>query len=238
MSEIEQRQVSGLVPTESERKFFEARVQSDESFLPSLKLLQGTSPELAEDGGANKSGDFYLSILNRNLHQKVIVCIVGRRAHALLMENNRKTKESFDYDSPIFKQIVNTQSTRDQSIRSSWSVGDFLCWLPEENVFCTFFPGVRALRPIAFDLIDYMTEPKSRSIESKKEYPHTNCFEFNSFLQSFGPRYRCMVVKPTPLVPDKSLFPQQEQLEASQKIFYHPVLTETKTEEAPSTVGR
>lgn len=227
-----------LIPTADERKFFDSR--HEDSFLPSLKLLQGTSPELAENDGRNKSGDFYLSVLNRNVGQKVIVCVCDRRVHALLMENGRKSKESFNYNSPIFQLIMSISSTKDQSIRSSWSVGDFLCWLPEENVFCTFFPGVRALRPVAFDLIDYMTTPKERVIESKRDLLHTNCFEFTSFLQNFGPRYRCMVVKLTPLDVERSLFPESLALKSVQEIFIRPVINEQKVEKVnvSGEVGR
>src|SRR3990170_4044441 len=92
-----------LVPSEEEGKYFDSII--DEAFLPSIKLLQGTSPEILKDSRLT-AGQYYLTVRNKSLGNKVLICVCARRAHALLLINNKKTKESFNYKSPIFQEII------------------------------------------------------------------------------------------------------------------------------------
>lgn len=224
-----------IIPQDDERKFFSSI--SDVPFLPSLKLIQGTNPEIEK--GAQQ-GTFFVTLLDRKLTNKVIITVCARRAHALLLENNKKVKESFNYASPIFKEIIATQSTKDQSVRSSYSIGDFLLYLPEEDIFCTFFPGQKTLRPVAFDIIDYGTPPEGRAIDSRKNWPHTNVFTLNSEWKKYGTSFRSFIPVVTPLACDPSFWPTPEALAQPKAIFYKPVIDEMGVEEAPvdTNVGR
>ncbi len=184
--------------------------------------MQGPSPELANNKGLN-AGDYFLSVRETILGPEVIICVVGRRAHALLIENQKKSKESFDYKSPIFQEIMNTPNAKDQSIRSSWAAGDFLVFLPEQDEMCSYFPGARTARYIALDIMDHMKE------DTNKEF-RTNCFTLKSEIRSFGPTNRCQVPLVEPLETDKQYFPSDDQLKSASEIFYRPVKDEMSVE--------
>lgn len=230
---IKPEDIPDLIPSDDARKFFES--QRDDSFLPNLKLLQGTSPELTE---GHKAGNFFISVRNRQIGEKCVICVVGRRAHALLMRDGKKVSESFDKDSPVFKEIINTPSTPNQSVRSSYSIGDFLCYLPEEDEFVSYFPGIKSARPVSYEIIDHMTEVKHRKMESKKSLPHTNCFEMWNQMENFGPKNRCFVPHVKPLDPLQEYFPNQDDFDSAKKIFYSPVVNEVKVEEVTDDVER
>jgi len=208
---------SNLIPSSEEREFF--RGIPDDSFLPSLKLLQGINPELKDT--TLQAGMFFLSVRNKAVGNKVLIRVCERRAHALLLINNKKTKESFNFKSPIFQEIINTKSTSDQSVRSAWSLGDFLVWLPEEQEFASFFPGQKTLRPVALDIIDYMT-PGKKDVQ-------TNCFELYATFDSHGPTRRSWVPKVIPLDKERQdMVPEVLTFKAAHTTFMSPVTSEAK----------
>lgn len=223
-----------IVSTKEEKEYFDSI--PDDSFLPSIKLLQGTNPELSDP--KNQQGDYYLTLHNKNLGKKFKTCIIGRRAHALLMLAGKKAKESFNIKSPIFAVIRNTKSTQDQAVRASYG-HDFLCYLPEDDVFATFFLGQKALRPAGLLIEEHRTKPEERHI-SKAELEYTNCFEIWSYLKKFGPRFQCMAPGVTPLPPEKQYFPSEEAATGPLEIFYRPVQQEVQVTvvQNPTDVGR
>lgn len=210
-------QQHNLIPSAEEREFF--RGIPDDTFLPSLKLLQGVNPELKD--AKLQAGMFFLSVRNKAVGNKVLIRVCERRAHALLLINSKKTKESFNFKSPIFQEIINTKSTSDQSIRSAWSQTDFLVWLPEEQEFASFFPGQKTLRPVGMEIVDYMT-PGVKDIK-------TNCFELFATFDSHGPTRRSWVPKIIPLDSDRQdMIPEILAFKAAHAIFMSPVSNEVK----------
>lgn len=227
----EYQPVVPFTPSDSERSFFEQ--QPEDPFLPSVKLIQGISPET--ERGA-RAGDWWLSVRDKPLGPKFLCSIWGRRAHALMIVSGKKTKESYNSESPIFREIMSTPGDG-QTIITSWSIGDFLVYLPEHDEFGSLFFGRKSSRPAAFIVIDHMTPPDQRKPQQPK-LDHTHCFEISSTVKSFGPKNRCYVPEIKPLERTETFLPDKTALEAALGIFYGPVKNEIKVEVAPSGVDR
>lgn len=216
-----------IIPSEAERA--QMRVMN-KPFLPSIKLIQGISAEVKEEN--IEAGHFLISNTHTNLKQDFTILVLGRRSHALLMINNKKSKESFNFDSPIFKEIMSTPSDRPNGINSFWG-NDFLIYVPKVGEFVTFFCGKPSNREIGWSIVDHMIPFKDRE-KGKTDLPHTNCFQLDSIFETtkFGSDYRCHCPIITPLEPSKEFFPDQNSLESAAKIFHTPVQNEAKVEEA------
>src|SRR5258706_9866637 len=69
-----------------------------QSFLPSLKLMQNTSPEVGNETLCKPpaiAGEFFLTQKNKRL-KTPIICVIAYRPHALLILGGKKVKESFN----------------------------------------------------------------------------------------------------------------------------------------------
>lgn len=223
-------QQNPIVPSEKERAFFES--YPDDSFLPSVKLLQGTSGEIAElhpstGKPMHAIGDFFLTLKNKNLGREVPITVLTRRAHAIMFRDNRKEKESFQYESPLFQEIMHTPNNRAQNLAVNFCIGDFLLWLPSEDTFATFFPGNKTGRPVAFTIIDHMAPLDTRT-EAKKDLMYTNCFVLGSKFRKFGDKNQCFVPIVTPVEPSHDLMPDPALVEPANTMFWAPVEAEAR----------
>ena len=241
MTDLAIKSNSPILPTDKERAFFDA--YPDDGFLPQIKLLQGTSGEIGQlhpqtGKPLHAQGDYYLSLKDRNMGREVKVAVLTRRAHAIMFRNQtEKVGESFNYESPTFQEIMNTPNAKDQSITTSFSIGDFLCWLPEQDNFATFFPGRKSSRPAGFEIIDFMTKPEERN-ESKKELPYTNCFIFGSVYRKFGPKFSAFCPTITPIESTPDLMPDPKLLESALAMFWKPVKEELNLVKNTAPVNR
>lgn len=216
-----------IIPTDAERK--QMRAQS-RAFLPSIKLIQGISKEINKENHV-EAGDFLVSNTNTNLKQGFSICVVGRRSHALLMIDNKKSKESFNFESPVFKEIQNTKSDRDAGINAFWG-DDFLIWIPKAGEFYTLFCGKPSNRETGWCIVDHMT-PLDQREKGREDLPHTNCFTLDSHfeIKKFGENYRCHCPDVIPIEPDKILHPDIQAAELAGQTFYSPVKNEATIEE-------
>lgn len=236
---IKQEWEHPLLLSAADQEKFHAEVASEVDFLPSIKLMQATNKETKDPSLTPKPnpGDFFLTQKNRSLGPRILVCIVGTRSHALCIQNGKKTAESFDPNSPIFKQI---QNTPDKGVETMvmWSKAEYLCWLPEENEYGILFPGKKHTRPQAAEILIYMTPPQSRFIEATQTLPHTPCFSLTGKVKMHGPVKSSYIIGVEPIPYDSSYLPDKESMEATRKLFTAPVQNEPKVVTATSTVER
>jgi len=217
-----------LIP-EADQEKFEAQIAQEVDFLPSIKLLQNTNQECGPAPSDPKAGEFFLTLKNRKLGHKVLICVLGVRPHALLIQGGKKTKESFKFNSPIFKEIQNTPADGVVT-QVMWSGGEFLCWLPAENEWGVLFPGKPKTRPAAGEILTYMRPPQDRKVEASKDLPHTNCFSLVSKLQSWGPVKKSYIIQIVPEEPARSNFPEQESADTARRMFIEPIGKEPNVE--------
>jgi hypothetical protein len=229
-------ELGDLIPSEQETK--QVKMTEDLPFLPSIKLIQGVSSEVERDDISQ--GDFFIGSKDLNVGPRVEIVVFDRRAHALLLDGNKKIKETYRSDSPLFKDIALTPDDRANNIVSFSGLGDWLFWLPEQSIFVTYFCGKRSTRPLTDSILDYLTPITQRTTVLAKEKPFTNSFELYSHFETrlWGPRYKCYIPKVTPL----DLFSEdmdKDLLLRATAIFRAPAAKESTMEEAhPDVIDR
>ena len=214
-----------LIPTDEET----AGGGDSTRFIPAIKLLQGLSKEVGKDG--NEQGQFYVSSDELNLGKEVEIVVVHRRSHALLLEGNKKTLETFNIKSPIWYQIKRTKDDRDREIVKFIGEGDWLWYLPAHNKFFTYFCGKAATYPLTVELKIYMTPPDKRKLEVDRDREWTNHFTLYSEVKTWGDKFRAMSPKVRPLETfDVNEIDMALATEAT-NMFFAPVQAEPDVEE-------
>ncbi len=228
MSEIEkQGTYPPIVPSQQERQ---AAAASTVTFVPPIKLLQGLSSEANE--GNNSAGDFYYKQDTRNLGTKIKIIVLGRRSHAILFVKNVKEKESFDINSPIYKDIKNTRRAKGVSPLSGH---DFCLYIPEHELFTCFHFGKRSHQDTANEILDCMIPPTERpDTKLCKERLYTRYFELYSFWKEWSPDFKAWIPRVTPLVQPEAgtIAVDVAKIDKTLELFYSAVSTEGVVEEA------
>lgn len=223
---------TGLVPSPSLAKQYR-KESTAANFLPALKLLQGVSEECNTEG--NAPGDYFLTVQDKNLKRKVVICIMGFRPHAMFVENGQKTMESFNEDSPVFKEIVTLAKIKHPSgTFAQWAAGEFLVYIPNTFVFAVFFPGSKTARYISFDIFDHMVEIDNRP-ENTKDLPYTNCFELYADMVDYKNGRKAWVPRVLPIEPLAEYFPAASAYNDAMAMFIAPIKAEAEVEEAESS---
>lgn len=186
------------------------------TFHPAIQLLHPNSE--AVTSGKGKAGEFLFG--EHNLSDIVKIFICAQRFHAIYLQNKVRKLESFDFQSPITKEIVAKLRKYQDGEDPRYGLS-FLVYLPELDKFAVFHPNVPSARPVAADIMDHYTPPDERSSEAAKQMPHTNCLILSSsLLKSRNPHY---VPNVTPQQPTKEWAPGNEELKEAMAIFSAPV---------------
>ena len=224
-----------LVPTVAESK---ALVDDSTPFLPSIKLIQPTTDGVNDPDPPYTAGEFFVKTNTINLSSQFRAIVAARRNHALLLENNKITKQSYDYESPLFQEIKNTKNNREEGILSMSGKGDWLFWLPDYNIFVTYFCGKSSNRGLTNDILDYITPPEQRATVLAKEKVETKFLEIYSHWETkkWGDAIKCFVPKCRPLEEEEVLCPDTDRIATDKALFYQPVLL--KVEEAEEESSR
>lgn len=193
-------------------------------FVPNIKLIHSVSQQ-REEPGINE-GDFLFGEIN--LGSSFVFAVVGRRQHAIRFENNVKVKESFNKDSPIFKEIRYGSETR--TLRNT-AGHDFLMWIPSHNIFAAYLFGRNYTFQAARTILMHMTPPANRP-EATQEEVHTNVFTLRSEYRKI---FRCHCPMVEPFLESIDM-PSQKDFERTAANFYAPVKAEVVVEE--STTNR
>lgn len=224
--------VPSLIPTQEETQ----AANTSSNFIQSLKLIQGSAKEVGtEDTQGQKisQGDFFIQSQNITVGDQLEIVVVLRRAHALLIVNNQKTLETFDINSPIWKEIKQTKDNYDEGIVKFVGEGDWLLYLPQYTQFVTFFCGRAATHPLTVMLKKFMTKPDERRNEVDHDLPWTNHFMMRSQVKTWGPKLKAMspTIEPMALYDLKSNVKKDDAQWASDT-FYAPLKQEQQVEEA------
>lgn len=219
-----------FVPSEDEVR--EVGKQSF-NFVPALKLIQATSPDnnmpatlATGEKVFNAPGAWYHSgtKVNYGLEVGVLIC-PGHRPHALEIINGKKTRESFNKDSPIYQDISITRNTKEVLISFGW---EFLIFIPKTASFASLYFGRKSTRAqVPEEIFDYMREPEKRQSESKRELQHTSYFNLYSQFETQG-QNRFWVPHISPLTLTENLLPPKELLNQVYTTFTSIVLSESK----------
>lgn len=190
------------------------------AFHPNLKLIQGTSGEIAN--GAVQ-GEWWLDKTNLTKSLQIVVC--GVRYHAIHIKEKKKVAESYNPDSPVFAAIKGIKNSQQEY---GMHGTDFLIWIPTLQKFSTYLAGKYSSRPTGYEILDYMEPIEQRDNELKKVLPHTNCFNLHSEFVDHGEKYRCFEPRVTPIDPDGDLFPPQDILKSAAAVFTKPIENEAR----------
>ena len=223
--------VPGLIPSEKET----AAAGENKGFVPTLKLIQGMANECGNDdsqGTKINQGDYYIGTDEITLGDNLKIVVVGRRAHALLIEGGKVTKETYDINSPLWKEIKSVKDDYEAGIVKFVGEGDWLLYLPDYKRFVTFFCGKAATYPLTVQLKKFLQNPDERRNEVDKELPWTNHFEMTSKVKNWGDKYKAMVPNITPLQGfDLENEVDKDDGRWASETFYAPLRTEKALEE-------
>lgn len=146
--------------------------RGDPFFLKRLSLAQGLSDSVKKRKA--QLGDFTYGVGDElvNLGPKVRLVVGPLRPHALHLIDGEVEAESFDPSDPVFKKIQSyamSKTKRPQGDSPAFGM-DCLFYIPEKNVFATYFfskTARREARPL-FDLAGQLIELYSVEVEGKK----------------------------------------------------------------------
>lgn len=174
---------------------------SDTSFLPTIKLIHGISPE----AGKIRPGNFL--IRDNDLGSSFNTVVVAKRPHALLLKDKKKVAESFDPASKEFLDIA-TYRISDKSSEQKYYGLEFLMWVPIAGNFGTMLFGLPSNKETG-KLINIFITPRAEREARPKEFPsiswdlpHTNVLTIWSEMKQFGPKQRSFVPNVRPCTED------------------------------------
>lgn len=124
-------------------------LQSESSFLPFMRLIQGDNNKYKEPPYEFKDGDFSLHPNKNdaiNLGREIDIMFVTWRPLAMDF-TGVKPRGTTDRHSDEFKQWRERAESKDEDVKSGYGWGyEALCWLPEEGIFATFWFNTPSLR--------------------------------------------------------------------------------------------
>lgn len=209
-----------LLPSKQEREITQRSVSG---FIPAIKLLQGTSREVA-DSAVGKPGDFFFQGTNLGNRVKIIVC--DRRPHAILFENNQNTMESFDPGSELWETIATTPRNYPQRIEPVHG-NEWLMYICSIGEFGAMICGKASSKPMSDEIIDHITPIKQRKVAARG-LPQTNVFEMWSKFEDklWGANNRSYACHVTALKGDEVgdiTSPSENQIKTAVTIFRAPL---------------
>lgn len=210
----------GLPTAEEVTKEFAQQI-----YHPAFKLLTATDPEVKD--GTYAPNQFFA---HGQVIKNPVIIIVHVRRHAILFENNQKTQESFDPNSPVYKDILEAvQERRGKYPKYVPREGlSFLIYIPEIAEFADFYPAAPTQRPCMGELYTYITPIENRTSDANKQKLFTRVF----LMKSVEVPSKFKNKRPTPealqALPEefKDMSPNSEQLKQAIKVFMRPVLEE------------
>lgn len=129
---------------------FAAALEVD-GFIPSIQLIQNMSKVLVNyDAKVNgdvepKPGMFWLGadkhlgeFDHRTKSGSFPALVCASMPHALVLDGDTPTEESFQWGSPEFERIRGMKKVNGGSVRPMWG-GDTLLWVPQYNSFGIYF---------------------------------------------------------------------------------------------------
>jgi len=213
-----------LIPS---REDTAALQQMSVGYIPSIKLLQMTSPELQSNPGW-KAGEFCRQ--EKHLGTEVKSVVISRRDHAILFNKNSNELESYKLNSPTWKRIAGTKKDNAKQINPIHGM-EWLFWLADYGCFATIICGKPSSKPMSDEIISLIKDPQER-IPAEKDLPHTKVMNIWSVLTPYGPTVKAFACHVTGIPMDEVgdiAYPTKTDIENAVELFLAP----TKVEEAP-----
>ena len=204
-------------------------------YLPNIQIKSPNADDVKD--GTFKAGD--IAVRDNNLGTQTVIVVCHQRWHALLIENGKRTQESYDVDSPISAFLKSEDNAR----KRSWPDYDirrgleFLCYVPACDTFALFHPNTWSARNTGSSTkIKKCIEPMETRSEAGKQLPYTNYFTLSS--RTMTNVHKTPIPHIEPCEPDASMAPKPEELAKATKQFEEPVRAEASISETDDTVLR
>lgn len=193
---------------------------SDLTFIPNIKLLHGSSEEVADSRG--HVGNFFFE--DNELVKEFPIVVLAWREHAILMQNNEKKLESFHPNTDTWNKIAaTTRNYPEDDPRMGYS---FLIFLPSLNKYAIFHPNTPSARPVAVSIMNYMRPMDQRSTNPERELPFTNQFKLTSIIKKTK-KFSFPIPRVIPIDPPTIEFiPKVEDAKRVEQLFFAPVNSE------------
>jgi hypothetical protein len=212
----------------------ELDTEIQENFQAHLILLHDISNPVKE--GKGKAGHYFVS--DMDLGPEVTFVGLFYRLHAKLTIGGVKSKESFDKDSPVFKEIKAIKTDMKKNTMSKWGVS-ILGFLPSHGMFFIYHPNSPSSRGVGKQIAKLITPLDQRSNEADRMLPFTRIIKLTSQLidKNVAVPFWKPVVSPMPmdyLSEHNITSPPKDKIEEQVNLFLAPTLIKEKKEEEGS----
>jgi len=155
----------GIVPA-NDKIFTEI---SSQSFLPRIMLMQAGSESVKTD--KIKQGHFAL-VLDKespmDLGDVFDALVLTWRPKAIRIEGNEIVEDLYDFEDPSYKKIMEDSETRVDGMSALFGP-EFLCYVPQQKKYATFFFSNKTTRreaPVVKGLLGKIVTFKRKIIKS------------------------------------------------------------------------
>lgn len=185
-------------------------------FLPDIRVIHGMS-KMTEN---KVVGHFVFG--GKNVGPELTILVVASRHHAILMRNNIKIKESYQPNSPTYKEIRNIVASRQRKVpQNDARFGiSWLFFVPTLDAFVVFHPNTYSSMPVSEEIMGFAIPIKDRRSEAAKQQPYSRCLILSTFMRQTAQPHPVPTVRPAEVELEMAF--TDEQLKDALQLFFMP----------------